>query len=78
VIREHYSAPLRALRSPDIALLSRLVAGGADTQHAELLSSLLFAPEFAKALIELGQEDARRWIGQVHELDELWQVGPLA
>jgi NTE family protein len=77
VFREHYSRPLQAIRSPDIALLARLTAGGSDAQHAELLSFLLFASEFSKALIALGQEDARRWIDQAHDLDELWQVGPI-
>jgi NTE family protein len=77
VFREHYGGPLQAIRSPDIALLARLIAGGADAEHAELLSFLLFAPEFSKALIELGQEDARRWTDQTHDVDDLWQVGPL-
>jgi NTE family protein len=77
VFHEHYGGPLQAIRSPDIALLARLTAGGSDPQHAELLSFLLFASEFSKALIELGREDARRWIDQAHDLDELWQVGPI-
>ncbi|MGB0092207.1 MAG: patatin-like phospholipase family protein [Solirubrobacteraceae bacterium] len=77
VFREHYSDPLQAIRSPDIALLARLIAGGADAQHAELLSFLLFAPEFTKAMIGLGQEDARRWISQTHDLDQLWQIRPI-
>ncbi len=77
VIREHYSGALQAIRSPDIALLARLVAGDADAQHAELLSFLLFAPEFSRALIELGRADARRWIEKSHDLDGLWQVGPI-
>jgi NTE family protein len=77
VFREHYGGPLQALRSPDIALLARLIGGGADTQHAELLSFLLFAPEFAKALIKLGQDDAQRWIDESHDFDELWQIGPI-
>jgi NTE family protein len=77
VFREHYSGPLQAIHAPDIALLARLVAGGADAQHAELLSFLLFAPEFSRALIELGREDARRWLSQTHEVDELWQLGPI-
>jgi NTE family protein len=77
VMRRHYAGALQQIRSPDIALLSRLVAGGSDVQHAELLSFLLFAPEFARALIRLGQEDARRWIAQPHELERLWQVGRL-
>ena len=77
VVRKHYSGPLGLMRSPDLALLARLVAGGADRQHAELLSFLLFAPEFAHALIELGQEDARAWLEAQHDLDDLWQVGPV-
>lgn len=77
VFREYYSGPLQAIRSPDIALLARLIAGGADAQHAELLSFLLFASQFSKALIELGQEDAHRWTNQTHDVDDLWQLGPL-
>jgi len=76
VVREHYSGSLQAITS-DIALLARLTVAGADVHHAALLSFLLFAPEFARALIELGEQDARRWIDQAHDLDELWQVGPL-
>ena len=76
VVREHYSGSLQALTS-DVALLARLTAAGADAPHAALLSFLLFAPEFARALIELGEQDARRWIAQAHDLDKLWQVGPL-
>jgi NTE family protein len=77
VFRRHYRAPLKALRSPDIALLGRLIAGGADAHHAELLSFLLFAPEFTKALIALGQEDALRWVQQTNELEQLWRVAPI-
>ena len=77
VIREHYGSPLQSARSPDIALLARLTAGGADAAHAALLSFLLFAPEFTEALIELGRRDANRWIEQRHDFDDLWQVGPL-
>lgn len=77
VYREHYSSPWKALRSPNIALLGKLIAGGLDEQHAELLSFLLFAPEFSKALIELGRRDARRWIAAPHDLDDLWQLAPL-
>jgi NTE family protein len=77
VYREHYDAPWKAIRSPSIALLGRLVAGGLDAQHAELLSFLLFAPEFGKALIELGRQDAQRWITGTRDLDDLWQLSPL-
>jgi NTE family protein len=77
VLRRHYQAPLQALRSPDVALLSRLVAGDADVRHAELVSFLLFAPEFTRALVRIGQADARRWFRQRHEVDDVWQLGPL-
>ena len=77
VFREHYSGPLQGIRSPDIALLARLIAGGADTQHAELLSFLLFAPEFSEALIELGQQDAGHWIDAAHDVDDLWHMEPI-
>ena len=77
VLREHYSCPLQTIRSPDITLLARLLAGGADRQHAELVSFLLFSPQFAKALIELGKEDAQRWVNQSHDLDGLWQFAPI-
>jgi NTE family protein len=78
VVREHCTGPLSLVRSPDLALLARLVAADADPQHAELLSFLLFAPQFANALIELGQQDARRWLDEQHDLDDVWQVGPLS
>ena len=55
VLRRYYRPPLGPIRSPDIALLGRLIAGGSDVQHAELLSFLLFSPQFARALIELGR-----------------------
>jgi NTE family protein len=77
VIREHYSDPLQAVRSPDIALLARLLVGGGDKQHGELLSFLLFAPEFSRALIKLGKQDAQRWVSQTHDLDDLWQLAPI-
>jgi NTE family protein len=77
VLREHYSSAVQAARSPDIALLARLTAADEDVAHAALLSFLLFAPEFAQALIELGRRDATRWLEQAHDLDDLWQVGPL-
>jgi NTE family protein len=77
VVREHYSGLLSSLRSPNVALLSRAVAGGIDGQHAALLSFLLFAPEFTGALIELGREDARRWLDARHDFEGPWQIGPV-
>lgn len=77
VVREHYGGALDALRS-DVALLARLTAAETDARHAALLSFLLFAPEFARALIELGQADAERWLAAAHDLDDLWQIAPVS
>jgi NTE family protein len=77
VVREHYSSAVQTARSPNVALLARLTAAGDDAAHAALLSFLLFAPEFAQALIKLGRQDATRWLEQTHDHDDLWQVGPL-
>jgi NTE family protein len=77
VVREHYSGLIRSVRAPNIALLSRAVAGGADEQHAALLSFLLFAPEFTSALIDLGRQDARRWLDAEHDYEGPWQIGPI-
>jgi NTE family protein len=52
---------LRGLRAPDYPLISR-VLGGRTRSRGELLSFLLFDPEFTEALIEAGQRDARRWL----------------
>jgi NTE family protein len=76
VFHERFSGAHGAARSPDLALLGRLVAGGRDPAHGELLSYLFFAGEFATALLELGAADARRWLDEEHD-DGLWQVGQL-
>ncbi len=70
VFAEHYSDPLDTLRHRDLAALGRAVAGGADAAHGELLSYLFFAPEFTRALLELGRRDAERRIAE-----GLWAVG---
>jgi NTE family protein len=67
----------RVIRHRDIAALARVVDGDADVRHADLLSLLLFTPEFSRELIALGEEDAHRWMRAAHDLDDLWQVGPL-
>jgi NTE family protein len=76
VFREHYRGLGGARRSPNVALLGRLVNGTASPLHGELLSYLFFAPEFARELVELGREDARRWLAATHD-DGPWRVRPL-
>jgi NTE family protein len=71
----HYAHLADALRSCDLAILGRAVDGGLDPAHGELLSYLFFAPEFARKLIELGRNDAERWLAAPHE-DGPWEIGP--
>ncbi len=61
VFRERYSG-LKALRSPDFALLSRLLGGGGAAARGELLSFIFFDEVFIERLLELGRQDARRWL----------------
>lgn len=74
VFNEHYAGLGHPFRSPDLRLLGRAIAGGRSPTHGELLSYLLFAPEFAQALLELGRDDARRWLEDEHD-DGPWQLG---
>jgi NTE family protein len=67
VFDREYNNLRGVLRARDIAFLGHLVAGGSDARHGELLSYLFFAPQFARALIELGRGDAERWLGASHQ-----------
>jgi NTE family protein len=74
--RKRYSGLRGAARSPNIALLGRALDAGIGPVRGELFSYLFFAPEFADELIELGREDAKRWLSRQHD-DGPWQLGPL-
>jgi len=74
VYRKHYSRPWKG-GARDLWLLGKILDGGADAMHGELLSYVFFAGEFADALIKLGRADARRWMDE--HPDGLWQLDPL-
>lgn len=74
-VKDESFSGLRRLRSPDVALLSRLL-GGKGRPQAELLSYLFFEGEFARAAIALGQADAQRWLDA--RPGDPWQVEPVA
>ena len=74
VYRKHYGRPHSA-DTRELWLLGKVLDGGADAMHGELLSYVFFAGEFAEELIQLGQADAQRWIDE-HPGD-LWQLDPL-
>ena len=72
VFRERYGG-LRALRSPDFALLARLAGGAGATARGELLSFLLFDEVFVEELIGAGRTDAKRWLAAN---PGFWAAGP--
>ncbi len=74
--RESYAGLGGVRRSPDLALLGRLVGAGRSSTRGELFSYLFFAPEFAARLIQLGRDDATRWTEQSHD-DGAWQLTAL-
>jgi NTE family protein len=74
VYRKHYRRPWKP-DARDLWLLGKILDGGADAMHGELLSYVFFAGEFAEELIQLGQADAQRWIDEHPE--DLWQLDPL-
>lgn len=75
VFRANYCGR-KALRSPDLVLLDRLLGEGTPG-HGDLLSYLLFDPDFVEQLIVLGRQDAAAWIDARPGADGPWQVGPL-
>jgi NTE family protein len=61
VFRERYGG-LRGLRSPDFALLARLLGGGRAQSRGELLSFVLFDEVFIERLLQAGRADAQSWL----------------
>jgi hypothetical protein len=70
VFDDHYSGLIDSVHHRDLATLGRAIAGGADAAHGELLSTLFFAPEFTRALMDLGRRDAERVLS-----GGLWRAG---
>lgn len=65
-----------SLHSLSRRMLHQLL-GGDSPSHGELLSYLLFDPEFLEELITMGQRDAHRWLDTPTDADQPWQIGPL-
>lgn len=75
VFRSRYRG-VKALRSPDFALLNRLLGpGGAG--RGDLLSYVFFEPEFLSELATMGAQDARRWLDHAPSADDPWHLEPL-
>jgi NTE family protein len=67
---------IKGLRSPELAVLGRLL-GGHGRAHGELLSYLLFDHEFITALIDMGAQDANAWLDAPPGRGDPWQLDPL-
>jgi NTE family protein len=72
VFRRNYRG-YRAVTAPDLALLSRLL-GGESEQHGQLISYLLFEPDFLDEAIALGRHDAQRWFDRVSGAGAPWYL----
>ncbi len=76
IFTSHHSSPRGAFSDPDIAILGRLL-GGVSGPHGELLSYLMFTPEFSAALIEQGERDAEAWLERDWGEDGPWLTEPV-
>jgi NTE family protein len=76
VYKDHFSGLGGATRSRDLALLGHTLDAGLNSVRGELFSYLFFAPEFARRLLELGREDAKRWLSRRHD-NGPWRLKPI-
>jgi NTE family protein len=60
VFRTNHGSPLRTLGDPDMQVMHRLLGSDSPLQ-GELLSYLMFDPDFFDAAAQLGRRDAKRW-----------------
>ena len=65
---------VRAFRSLDLRVAGH-VLGRPSRSQSELLSYLLFEPEFIEEAIQLGQRDARRLLDRAGENGSIWSLG---
>jgi len=61
VFRTNHGSPLRTVGDPDMQVMHRLLGSDSPLQ-GELLSYLMFDPDFFDAAARLGRRDARRWM----------------
>ena len=67
VFRANHGSLLRTLGDPDLQVMHRLLGSDSPLQ-GELLSYLMFDPDFFAAASEFGERDARRWVEQHPDL----------
>ncbi len=67
VFRSNHRSLRHTLGDPDLHVMHRLLGSDSPLQ-GELLSYLLFDPDFFEAASDLGRRDARRWVEQHPDL----------
>jgi NTE family protein len=73
VFRTNHGTLRRSLLDPDLQLMHRLLGSDSPLQ-GELLSYLLFDPDFFGEAADLGRRDAKAWLG---ENPDLWRTDGL-
>ena len=73
VFRANHGSLLRTFGDPDLQVMHRLLGSDSPLQ-GELLSYLMFDPDFFAAASEFGHRDAVRW---VERNSDLWRTDPL-
>jgi NTE family protein len=73
VFRANHGTLRRTLLDPDLQLVHRLLGSDSPLQ-GELLSYLLFDPDFFTAAADLGRREAEAWLAGN---PDLWRTGPL-
>ena len=73
VFRANHGSLLRTFGDPDLQVMHRLLGSDSPLQ-GELLSYLMFDPDFFEAASEFGRRDARSWVEQ-HP--DLWRTDAL-
>jgi len=73
VFRANHGSLIRTLGDPDLQVMHRLLGSDSPLQ-GELLSYLMFDPDFFEAASEFGRRDARNWVEQ-HA--DLWRTDAL-
>ena len=73
VFRANHGSLIRTLGDPDLQVMHRLLGSDSPLQ-GELLSYLMFDPDFFEAASEFGRRDARSWVEQ-HP--DLWRTDAL-
>ena len=73
VFRANHGSLLRTLGDPDMQIMHRLLGSDSPLQ-GELLSYLMFDPDFFDTAVGFGRRDAQRWV-EAHP--DLWRTDGL-